>query len=236
MTLDEYYRAFTHNLLRVSSSKNIRQVFADYCRLEALEIQALIGVLTDYDASEHASIVSRYSPKQQGELKAMSELLMSAAAEHPYSDLLGWVFMNNAADKKHPDQYFSHPNIGTFISAALVLEYEIKKQGFLRIAETSCGSGTMFLTQAAVVKRVLHMEPSSVLLLDATDIDRICADMCYIQLSLNKLTGIVRCDNALYHKNNAVMITPAFQGHLQRAKKSSPELLQFLMGLLTLQT
>ena len=103
---------------------------------------------------------------------------------------LGSIYENmDFTSKQFGGQYFTPWTVASII-ARMNLAGMKPRDRVLTVAEPSCGSGRLVLALAAA-------SPPNPFWVDATDIDPVCQQMAYIQLSHAGIPAIVRCGNSL---------------------------------------
>lgn len=100
------------------------------------------------------------------------------------------------------------------------LEEELKTKGFISVNDPACGAGCMLLAFVQACKKRGTVNYQRQVLFTGQDIDRVVAQMCYIQLSLLGCLGYVvvgdtlarpTCGSALrpvVHPDNEIWFTP----------------------------
>ena len=77
----------------------------------------------------------------------------------------------------------------------------------ITLAEPCCGAGRLVLAFASVVKAA-GFNPQRRLWIEATDVDRVCQQMTFIQMSLCGLAGTVTHGNSLTRETWERAMTP----------------------------
>lgn len=131
-----------------------------------------------------------------------------------FNDWLGKLFMDSSAGNSKSGQFFTPYHV-SHLMAEIALEKEVveeKKQsdGILEIYEPCCGSGGMMMASLDVLKNKYDFNYAMNCFIVAEDIDLRCVHMCYLQLSLAGVPGIIKHQNSLSREKWSVWKTPAF--------------------------
>ena len=145
----------------------------------------------------------------------ITTLLFDAALEEPYRDFLGEIYMELGLGDHWKGQYFTPGNVADMMAMITMsgedLQEQIADHGIISVADPCCGSGVNLLAGAKVLQQRGICQTSALFV--GQDIDRIVAQMCYIQLSINKLVGYVCVANTLtnpivYDDNGTLLPQP----------------------------
>lgn len=141
----------------------------------------------------------------------MSRLLgitIDALSIEPH-DFLGRLYMDLELGDARRGQFFTPDHL-----SALMAEMQcgdlinlLKDRRFITISEPACGSGGMILPVISIIRRNL-LDQSEVLWVQATDIDRRAALMCYIQLSLWAVPAEIIVGDSLSLEIRETWMTP----------------------------
>ncbi len=198
----EFFKMFDR--LAEESNRALHAVFEDFC---------LMGRCIVHNFGMQEPILKRYMPKyeqchmeymerakyyQQSQiililnmLKTLSELL----AEQP-DDYLGRYFGQMRLDKHFHGQFFTPVHICEFM-AAITLGDKLPTKKYIRIAEPTCGSGAMIIGAVRHFQKLGLKNLGGKLLIHATDIDSLCVNMAYLQLSILGLSAQIVHGNTL---------------------------------------
>jgi 8-oxo-dGTP pyrophosphatase MutT (NUDIX family) len=95
------------------------------------------------------------------------------------------------------------------------IQMAIDEKGFVSIGEPACGAGGMLIAASEVIEE-LGFDPRRMVFFEATDINRLCFDMTYIQLSVLGIPGFVCHGNSLTQEMWTRRPTPQLQLSLKR--------------------
>lgn len=131
-----------------------------------------------------------------GNVKAVAKLMaliVDALEKNPEEDFLGKMYMNLNMGNHWTGQFFTPISVAemmaeiTFPSDA---EEQIKRKSYISVCDPSCGAGVNLLA-AAKALRHRNINYQDDCLFVGQDIDRVVAQMCYIQLALIGAAGYV---------------------------------------------
>lgn len=132
-----------------------------------------------------------------GSKEAISEvlaLLIDVVEEYPCEDVLGELYMKLKLGNHWTGQHFTPQNIAELMAEITTDKDEINKQieqeRSVAVSDPCCGSGVMLLAQAKKL-REMGINYQSQVFYVGQDIDRVVAQMCFIQLTLNGCVGYV---------------------------------------------
>lgn len=183
---------FINTLKNIDQTKSLCEVFQDFVFFSAAFFRNSVGQLDSLYMdmnieNEYIQRMKRYeSPKSKngfGELLALL-IEMHSTKQLPY-DVLGSIYMELEIGNQHIGQYYT-PSALCDVMADLALKNFpsiIEKQGFVTVSDPACGSGATLLSCVKVfIENKYRVE--NTLYIEATDIDRHAALMCYVQLTL----------------------------------------------------
>lgn len=137
------------------------------------------------------------------------------SAKPQYRDVLGEIFRLLDLFEQDAGQVFT-PQATANIMGELTLtpelvRDEIQRQGFIFIKEDCCGSGALILGALNALLN-MNVNPCRFARVFASDIDRRCVQMTFIQLSLYGIPAVVSQRNALTDATfGNLLMTPVFR-------------------------
>lgn len=216
---------FTNALNRIRSY-DTWTVFSDLMELSTCSLQKPFEYIYKKDVDkEFNQIIKKYNVKEQEIFPLLLGTLISMMEHEVYkgrfTDIAGTLFGElNLIDKK-TGQFFTPQSICT-ITAHAMSDYAIKKaidtNGYITLEEPSCGAGAMILSFATRLIE-LGYNPQENLLVQATDIDKRCVNMCFSQLSYYGLSATVIHGNTLTQQIWEKLYTPFYFFNSWRFKK-----------------
>lgn len=194
----------------VGRHKDRYKIFDDFVTMFAISLHNNGAWFDDKREQEYLKIIRSYDKQDQDIFcKAIAVLIIELDVEP--KDVLGSVFMEMELGDSRNGQYFTPDSVSRLMATVQVsgIECIIKKKGYFSLSECAAGSGGMIL---AVVNELLNknINPSKSLWVEAVDISRIAALMCYIQLTLWGIPAKIIVGNSLTMKCREVWYTPIF--------------------------
>jgi type I restriction-modification system DNA methylase subunit len=123
-------------------------------------------------------------------------------------DVLGPLYMEIDAGNAAAGQFFTPPDLSELM-ARMIGPAPDEEPDFKTISDPACGAGSMLLAAAAAVL-ARGQNPRRKMFAEGIDIDRTCAFMCFVQLSLWGIPAIVWHGNALTGKFQKGWATPIY--------------------------
>ena len=142
---------------------------------------------------EYLRIVKKYKPDElQVFCKLFAQLVMDLE-EDPDQDILGETYSRLRIVSKAHGQYFTPYNLSKAMAKMIMGEMD---DGPHLINEPTCGSGSNLIAAANTMKEEgINYQHNAYFV--AQDIDSVVAKMCYIQMSLLGMPGVVIVGNTL---------------------------------------
>lgn len=125
-------------------------------------------------------------------------IVVEALERNPNQDFLGALYMNLELGNHWKGQFFTPYAVCECMSRITINDnlQTLKKQEWITVNDPACGAGAT-LVAAANVFRSQKVNYQTQVLFTANDIDRVVAQMCYIQLSLLGCAGWVAAANTI---------------------------------------
>ena len=199
---------FKKTFRELAPYKHRYEVFKDFVTMAACSLHNSLWKEPTRE-EEYLAIIKGYKPDDQ---KAFPKLLGSliAALDSEPRDVLGPLYMELEIANKDAGQFFTPPELSEMM-ARMTFAPELERldsQPFLTAGEPACGAGGMILALVKVMTQAGH-DPARRLWVQAIDVDRMAALMCYIQLSLWNVPAEVIVGNTLSWDIREVWYTPA---------------------------
>lgn len=199
----EFVRAFNG----IAKHRHRYEVFRDFVTMSAISLHNAIRKSESLE-SEYMDIVKRYSQDEAIEISRLLGRLVLLLEVAP-CDILGQLYMELDLGNTNAGQFFTPPEVSELM--ARISYGEVLKnlnKPFVTVCEPACGAGGMVL---AFVKVMLShgLNPAKRVWVQAQDIDRTAALMCYIQLSLWNIPARIVVGNTLSLEEREVFYTPA---------------------------
>lgn len=184
---------------RLCYSRSSWQVWADLISA----IACSLSNVTDRTPEHFEAREKEYSQciERLGSVEAPAKVLsiiVMALENEPEQDFLGKMYMTLNLGNHWKGQFFTPYNICKLMSQVTVEEagMKIEEQGYISICDPACGAGATLIAAANIMKSSKYNFQNHVLFV-GQDIDRVVAQMCYIQLSLLGCAGYICVGNTL---------------------------------------
>jgi len=139
---------------------------------------------------------------------------MEKSFETGFLDILGDVYMGLELGNHWKGQFFTPYTVCRCMAKMMIegtnIEERIKSRGYITINEPCCGAGAMIIAAADTLRSQNIINYQQDVLFVAQDIDPVCALMCYIQISLLGMSGIVMIGDTILNKYHDVWYTPLY--------------------------
>lgn len=187
-----------------SINGNIYTVYSDWIKICALSIAGVMDSSEEIQ-NQYNTTVSRYS-KKEIEKFAQCFAILQVLFEEKYEDYLGSIYMMLENSSKRSGQFFTPYHISQLLAGLC----ETKETERVTINEPACGGGANIIAFLEKMKKE-GIDITQRYKVVAQDIDWNCVYMCYIQLSLMGVYGIVSQKDALSKENsNNSLKTPMY--------------------------
>mgnify|MGYP000232899357 FL=1 len=205
---DAALAAFKQTFRQLAPYRHRYEVFRDFVTMAACSLHN--GIHKDeVREEEYLQIIGQYKPDDQQAFPKLMAQLVAALDEEP-RDILGPLYMELEIANKDAGQFFTPPELSELM-AQMTFAQELDKlatQAFITAGEPAAGAGGMILALVKVMISAGH-NPAEKLWVQAIDVDRMAALMCYIQLSLWNVPAEVIVGNTLSWDIREVWYTPA---------------------------
>jgi hypothetical protein len=204
---DEFLKLFAG----IAREKHRYDVFRDFVTCAAISMHNVAHKGTaraEVLEAEYMAVVGKYRKEDVSSFSELLAKLIGLYDDRP-RDILGQLFMSLDLGSDHTGQFFTPPEISELMAKVIYGdELRTMDKPFITLCEPACGAGGMVL---AFVKVMMDagVDPNQRLWVQAQDIDRLAALMCYLQLSLWHIPAVVIVGNTLAFESREVFITPA---------------------------
>ncbi len=207
-----YEQQFIKELEKFRYKYSCYQLFADFCECAKCAINSPIEN-TESNEKRYSEIINKYKSEDNivkyfGDLYGLLVLCLS---DKPYTDVLGSIYMQlEIADKRYLGQCFTPLSVSQLcgnITFDSKMVSEIEDKYFISLNDCCVGGGSMVLAFASAMREQGY-NPQKQLCVIANDIDSLCVNMAYIQLSLNAIPAIVYRGDTLTQKFTERYHTP----------------------------
>jgi len=216
-------KEFINGFDRLARKYDRHKVFADIITASAISIQNSMRHWMPeqrYQSleNEYLSIVQRYTREETELICRLFALTVQMMEENGMpEDVLGPLYMELELGNGNVGQFFTPPEIAEMMAQISYGDaLESMEKPFIKLEEPACGAGCMILAFAKVMQSKGH-SINERLWVQAIDVHRTTALMCYVQMSLWHLPGRVIVGNSLSMEVREVFYTPAhFLGNWER--------------------
>ena len=183
------------------------EVFADWAEVASIVCHQTyynLGLIPKDDIyreleARYMEFVPRYG---KDGMKTLSEMFgaVQYALHLGKTDVLGQLYQELELSSTRKGEFFTPYTVSKAMARMLIdkegIQRAIDEKGFVSISEPACGAGGMLIAACEVIEE-LGFEPRQVVFFEATDINHLCFDMTYIQLSVLGIPGFVCHGNSL---------------------------------------
>jgi N-6 DNA Methylase len=190
---------------RIAGHRSRHDVFRDFVTMAAISLHTAVRK-SEVLEKEYLSIIGRYDREAQQAFPVLLGEVVTLLEVEP-RDILGQLYMSLDFGNTHTGQFFTPPEISRFM-AKLTAGDAFAAREFVTLSEPACGSGGMVLAFAQEVI-ALGRNPATSMWVQCQDVDRSVAMMCYVQLALWNIPGVVIVGNTLAYEVREAFYTPA---------------------------
>lgn len=182
---EKFLNQFTKALESVTDSKNVWEIFSEFCHLSRMCFQQVI--LFDEEREQEIIKIQRASKNPNGFAEALSVLV--GALENETGDFLGtWAGLNEVLYSKR-GQFFTPYHISRFMAKIVISPTEKKSDKPITLNEPACGAGGMVIAMFETLKELRYYPKDFYVI--AQDIDSLCVNMTYLQCTLLDIPAVV---------------------------------------------
>lgn len=204
---EEVRKEFLVTFRGIALYKHRYDVFRDFVTMSAISLRNAM-MMNDALEKEYLGIIGNYQKQDQLQFPKLLAHLVELLEFGP-RDVLGNLFEALELNSKDKGQFFTPQPISEFMAQIVGNEdISLGDKPFITLSEPACGAGGMVL---AFVKQMQQAgyNPAERLWVQAIDVDRLAALMCYVQLSLWHVPAEVIVGNTLSMELRELWYTPA---------------------------
>lgn len=213
----EIERDFIKVFNRLSYRHNPWTVWQSFINMSACSIANAVDRRPETWKTREESYLATVKAYDKEELDGFAELLgltVKALEENPAQDFLGNLYMNLDFGSGWTGQFFTPWHVAEFMAQVNLadstrLDEDLKSKGFISVNDCACGAGCMLMAFAQACQKRGGINYQQQVLFVAQDIDRVVAQMCYIQLSLLGCAGYVIVGDTLTSPPTGALLRPA---------------------------
>lgn len=159
---------------------------------------------------EYLDMIKSYDKEDQQKFPQLLGMIVELLESEP-RDILGQIFMSLGFSEDCKGQFFTPHDLSLMMARMHFenIKEQLKVKSFVSVSDPACGAGSMVM---AFVNLFIEakMNPAHRLFVQAVDIDRLAALMCYVQLSLWNVPAEVVVGNSLTLEVRERWFTPAY--------------------------
>ncbi len=200
------WQIFTKTFDQIARHRHRYEVFRDFVTISALSLNIPFSKV-ESRREEHQKIRETYSDVEFAQMDTLFTHLVELLEIEP-SDVLGTLYMSLELGDKKMGQFFTPQSVCEMlaeINFGATLPPHIPD--FITVGEPTCGAGGMIMAVVKIMQQRRH-DPGLKLWTHCQDIDRLAALMCYVQLSMWHIPGVVVVGNSLSNEVQEVFYTP----------------------------
>ena len=212
---NQYKNEFLKVFNSLCTSRQAWQVWADWISATA----CCLSISCDRDRTrfEQRSKEFRECMDRIGDdMKAQKlfDIMTDALEADPYQDFLGSLYMELGLASHWHGQFFTPISLCKMMAGLTADDAmeRLAEKNWISVNDPSCGAGATLIA-AAEQFRLKGVNYQRKVLFVGQDIDRVTAQMCYIQLTLIGCPGYVIVANTLTNPAVGPLLAPAQQEH-----------------------
>lgn len=188
---------------RFSHSRGRTEIWRDFIVMSACSISNSVDK-SHYDEREamYMSIIKKYPKIEQEFFPRLFACVVMALELNPNQDFLGELFMTLGLSNSNAGQFFTPYHLCDFMAKVTMddLAVQVEEKGYVTMNDCCCGAGATLIAGINEARDILAKERLNFqnhILVVGQDIDMAVAMMCYIQISLLGVAGVVKVGNSL---------------------------------------
>ena len=207
--MDKHQKQFVKIIESLGYRFSVHDVFRDFCEMASWNLRRPF-----YEA-EALTVFERLDSKyDQEHINVLAEAFahMVLSLEDGYKDFLGECYMSMELGNSYKGQFFTPYHLCKLMARCNIgndIKSKLNPSGYVTVSDPACGAGAT-LVAAVEEARNQGLNPSTNLLLYATDVDITAVNMCYLQLSLCGVAALVAHGNTLSMEIYSQYLTPVY--------------------------
>jgi hypothetical protein len=215
----------------IGRNKHRYTVFSDFVTIAAITLHNAIRkdmVLEE----EYLSLIKSYDEPDRYALKSLFQLFIDLMNTAPV-DHLGGIYMSLGFGEELKGQFFTPYELSRLMAEMTLAELieKLKTQPYITMSDPACGAGGTLLPAVSMLISKGY-NPATTLWVQAVDIDRVSALMCYIQLSLWNVPAQVVVGNSLTLEVRETWHTPAHYLYDWEGRKKTYAMIEKFRGFM----
>lgn len=193
----DFIKEFSKKLEQADYGRNPRDTFSDFLTMASISLANVVYKDAELE-KEYLDIISKYKNKYA--FPELFQMLVDEYEREPFQDLMGRIYMQGNFGNSGTGQFFTPFNVSDMMAQISLyqndVEQKIKENGYITVCDPCVGAGGMIIAAAKTIFN-LGFNPQQTMLFNATDIDRRCFEMTFVQTSLLGLCGEVHWGNTI---------------------------------------
>ena len=205
----DYLKEFITKLQNLDHSRRTDNVFTDFLALSTYAIMQPFYRSPEIE-QKYLDIINKYNKEQANEFSQMLALLVNAL-EFQFQDFLGQVYMQLNLGNVKTGQFFTPYSVSKLMAEITFIDNQkdIENKDIVTLSEPCCGSGGIIIAYAETMKNH-NINYQQKLFVEAIDIDELCFQMAYLQLSLYGIPARLMLGDTLAYKFSQIIYTPMY--------------------------
>ena len=205
----DYLKEFITKLQNLDHSRRTDNVFRDVLALSTYAIMQPFYRSPEIE-QKYLDIINKYNKEQANEFSQMLALLVNAL-EFQFQDFLGQVYMQLNLGNVKTGQFFTPYSVSKLMAEITFIDNQkdIENKDIVTLSEPCCGSGGIIIAYAETMKNH-NINYQQKLFVEAIDIDELCFQMAYLQLSLYGIPARLMLGDTLAYKFSQIIYTPMY--------------------------
>ena len=197
--MEQIIKTLTTILNNFNKSRNIFEIFRDVieiCSISEHQLIFYVGSVkkdNNYKILEerYLKIIRKYDKSDQDLIVKFYSELKLFFVKGNYGDVLGSLYMSLELGNKRNGQFFTPYTVSQFMAEITLSEVDkvIEEKGYVSISDPCVGAGGLIIAAAEIMQKRGHN--LNTMIFQVIDIDELCFNMSYTQLSMLKLNGVV---------------------------------------------
>ena len=209
--MTDHAKAFTATMEEAARDLAVRpwEVFGDWCEMAYCTLAALSQAPARRERYEerYMKLAGRYRGNLDKFTKMLGQTTLALQADER-RDFLGTIYeASGFSVRKYGGQFWTPTQLAEVMARISMTDGD-RTTEIITVADPCCGSGRLLLAACKVLEENGVVVAERVWT-DSTDIDAVCAQITYVQLSLAGVPGIVRHADTLSGETYDWAITPA---------------------------
>lgn len=189
----------------MSGRHNVWRLWNDFVEMLACAIQMPFREnLSASRLDRYQKIFNSYTNDEMNKFDKLTDMIVDDMEKSTECDIFGEIYMSLRLYSKQNGQYFTPYYVSKLMSKMV---FATKHESPTIIYEPTCGSGVNLIAYANELKRNgINYQTEAYFV--AQDLDSLVAMMCYIQMSLMGMAGVVIIGDTLKGIGGELLYTP----------------------------